>query len=69
MPNPAPPTQHFTPANQLLGDLERDQSPAEYSSGEESDNDLAGNGSGNPRALKRKRPLTVSYVPEPIALV
>ncbi|KAJ5554287.1 hypothetical protein N7513_004246 [Penicillium frequentans] len=60
MPNPAPPTQHFTPANQRLGELDRDQSPAEYSSGEDSDNDLAGNGSGNPRALKRKRPLTVS---------
>ncbi|KAJ5752510.1 hypothetical protein N7520_009427 [Penicillium odoratum] len=58
MPNTAP-MHHFTPANQRPGDLDRDQSPAEYSSGEDSDNDL-GNGSGNARALKRKRPLTVS---------
>ncbi|KAJ5915513.1 hypothetical protein N7466_011446 [Penicillium verhagenii] len=60
MPNPALSTQHFASANQRPGDLDRDQSPGEYSSGEDSDNDLVGNGSGNGRALKRKRPLTVS---------
>ncbi|KAJ5729289.1 uncharacterized protein N7483_003797 [Penicillium malachiteum] len=60
MPNPAPSTQHFTPANQGSEDQDRDQSPLEYSSGADSDNDPVGNGSGNGRALKRKRPLTVS---------
>ncbi|KAJ6013347.1 hypothetical protein N7540_007938 [Penicillium herquei] len=60
MPNPAPSTQQFTPANQGSVDQDRDQSPLEYSSGVDSDNDPVGNGSGNGRALKRKRPLTVS---------
>lgn len=65
MPNTAAPAQHITPANQRGGDAEKEQSPAEYSSGIDSDNDLVGsNGSGNTRALKRKRPLTVSYVSE-----
>ena len=53
------------PPNQQHGDAERDQSTADYSSGIDSDNDAVGlNGSGNSRTLKRKRPLTVSYVHE-----
>lgn len=62
MPNTASALQSLP---QHLGDPERDQSPAEYSSGIDSDNDAVGlNGSSSSRALKRKRPLTVSYVPE-----
>lgn len=64
MPNNASVPQQPLSRSQQLGDAERDQSTAEYSSGVDSDNDTVGlNGSGNPRALKRKRPLTVSYVP------
>lgn len=61
MPNGAS-SQHATPLNQRLGDPDKD-SAAEYSSGLDSDNDVGLNGSGSARALKRKRPLTVSYVP------
>lgn len=64
MPNAAPLAQHAASSNHHLGDPDREHSAAEYSSGAESDNDPVGpNGSGNVRALKRKRPLTVSYVP------
>ncbi|KAJ5392134.1 hypothetical protein N7509_007624 [Penicillium cosmopolitanum] len=56
-----PPTLCPPGHNLNLGDPERDQSPAEYSSGIDSDNDaLTLNGSSGSRALKRKRPLTVS---------
>lgn len=64
MPNAAPLSQQGATSNQRLGDPDRDQSPAEYSSGIDSDNDQGPNGSGGSRALKRKRPLTVSYVPD-----
>lgn len=66
MPNDAS-AHSLAPGHNLnLGDPERDQSPAEYSSGLDSDNDALGlNGSSGSRALKRKRPLTVSYVSEP----
>ncbi|KAJ5082133.1 hypothetical protein N7532_011176 [Penicillium argentinense] len=61
MPNTAPPAQQPLPPSQHPGDPNRDQSPAEYSSAAESDNELLGaNGSGSSRTLKRKRPLTVS---------
>jgi hypothetical protein len=65
MPNDV--SAHSLPSghNLNLGDPERDQSPAEYSSGLDSDNDaITLNGSSGSRALKRKRPLTVSYVSE-----
>ncbi|OKO94506.1 hypothetical protein PENSUB_11773 [Penicillium subrubescens] len=63
MPNTAAPPALLPPSsNQGLGSLDKEQSPGEYSSGIDSDSELVGpNGS---RALKRKRPLTVSYVPE-----
>ncbi|KAJ5147544.1 hypothetical protein N7526_000896 [Penicillium atrosanguineum] len=61
MPNAASLSQHGAPANHRLLEPDRDQSPAEYSSGIDSDNDQGANGSGGSRALKRKRPLTVSY--------
>ncbi|KAJ5180514.1 hypothetical protein N7492_003724 [Penicillium capsulatum] len=61
MPNTAP--ANTAPSNQRLGDSEK-ESGAEYSSGIDSDNDAGINGSGTTRALKRKRPLTVSYVPD-----
>lgn len=62
MPNPSA-TTPYPPANQAFGDIDKDQSPGEYSSGGESDNYSGDvNGSGNARNLKRKRPLTVSYV-------
>lgn len=64
MPNAASLSQHGAPSLQRLIDPDRDQSPAEYSSGIDSDNDQGANGSGGSRALKRKRPLTVSYVPD-----
>ncbi|KAJ6080976.1 hypothetical protein N7499_005850 [Penicillium canescens] len=57
MPNPALPAHETPSSNQHFGDPDRDS--AEYSSAADSDNDHVGNGSG-PRALKRKRPLTVS---------
>ncbi|KAJ5312235.1 hypothetical protein PENANT_c011G10866 [Penicillium antarcticum] len=57
MPNPALPAQETPSSNQHFGDPDRDS--AEYSSAADSDNDHLGNGSGA-RALKRKRPLTVS---------
>ncbi|KAJ5677292.1 uncharacterized protein N7477_002925 [Penicillium maclennaniae] len=60
MPNAASLPQHSAPSNQRAIDTDRDPSPAEYSSGIESDNDQGANGSGGSRTLKRKRPLTVS---------
>ncbi|KAJ5431040.1 hypothetical protein N7445_008772 [Penicillium cf. griseofulvum] len=56
MPNTRLPPQETPSSNQQFGDPNRDQS-AEYSS--DSDNDHAGL-NGSTRALKRKRPLTVS---------
>ncbi|KAJ5877726.1 hypothetical protein N7455_001191 [Penicillium solitum] len=56
MPNTALPAQETLSSNQQFGDPNRDQS-AEYSS--DSDNDHIGL-NGSTRALKRKRPLTVS---------
>ncbi|KAJ6148086.1 hypothetical protein N7497_010068 [Penicillium chrysogenum] len=56
MPNTALPAQETPSSNQQFGDPNRDQS-AEYSS--DSDNDHVGL-NGSTRALKRKRPLTVS---------
>jgi hypothetical protein len=63
MPNTAAPPALLPPSsNHGPGGPDKEQSPGEYSSGIDSDNDLVGpNGS---RALKRKRPLTVSYVPK-----
>lgn len=61
MPNAAP--SHATSSNQRLGDPDKDNSAAEYSSGIDSENDGGPNECGSSRALKRKRPLTVSYVP------
>lgn len=61
MPNAATSAHHAASSNQRLGDHDRDHSVVEYSSGADSDNDPVGsNGSGSARALKRKRPLTVS---------
>ncbi|KAJ5812690.1 hypothetical protein N7447_009713 [Penicillium robsamsonii] len=60
MPNTALPAQETPSSNQQFADPNRDQS-AEYSS--DSDNDHVGL-NGSTRALKRKRPLTVSCVPE-----
>ncbi|GLA36068.1 hypothetical protein AnigIFM63309_001727 [Aspergillus niger] len=49
------------PPSRLAGDLERDHSGDESWSAADSENDrVAQNGSSVPRALKRKRPLTVS---------
>ncbi|KAJ5356528.1 hypothetical protein N7517_011137 [Penicillium concentricum] len=56
MPNTALPAQETPSSNQQFADPNRDQS-AEYSS--DSDNDHVGL-NGSTRALKRKRPLTVS---------
>ncbi|KAJ5497054.1 hypothetical protein N7463_009041 [Penicillium fimorum] len=56
MPNTALPAQETQSSNQQFADPNRDQS-AEYSS--DSDNDHGGL-NGSTRALKRKRPLTVS---------
>ena len=65
MPNAASLSQQVSPSIQLAGNPDKEYSAVEYSSGADSDNDVVGlNGSGNTRALKRKRPLTVSYVPE-----
>lgn len=61
MPNTA--HAHATPRNQQLGDADKENSAADYSSEIDSDNDIGIADSGASRALKRKRPLTVSYVP------
>ncbi|OQE94349.1 hypothetical protein PENNAL_c0004G01688 [Penicillium nalgiovense] len=61
MPNTALPAQETPSSNQQFGDPNRDQS-AEYSS--DSDNDHVGL-DGSTRALKRKRPLTVSERKKP----
>lgn len=61
MPNPAA-TTPYAPASQAFGDNDKDQSPGDYSSAVESENEAGEpNGSGQ-RGVKRKRPLTVSYV-------
>ncbi|KAJ5166702.1 uncharacterized protein N7482_005483 [Penicillium canariense] len=62
MPNTAAPPALLPPSsNQRSGDPDKEQSPGEYSSDIDSDNDLVDpNGSSSGRALKRKRPLTVS---------
>ena len=58
--------QQTPPPSRFHGDLEREHSGDESWSAVDSDNDrVAQNGSSIPRALKRKRPLTVSYVPVP----
>lgn len=57
------------PPSRLTGDLDRDHSGDESWSAADSENDrVVQNGSSVPRALKRKRPLTVSYVPSHPAL-
>ena len=65
MPNAATASvQQTPPVSRHLGDQDRDQSADEYWSGFDSDNNQHGarNGSNGSRALKRKRPLIVSYV-------
>lgn len=63
MPNAAPSAQQAASSNRRSSGPDEGYSVIEYSSGADSDNDPVGsNGSGNARALKRKRPLTVSYV-------
>ena len=59
MPNPAgSPVQQPPSSNQL----DKDLSAAESWSGADSENDFVGSNDSSARALKRKRPLTVSYV-------
>lgn len=62
MPNTAP-DAHATPRNQHVGDVDKENNTADYSSGTDSDNDIGITDSGTSRTLKRKRPLTVSWVP------
>lgn len=60
MPNNA--HAHATSPRQRLDDPDKDNSTGEYSSGIDSDNDVGIIESDSARTLKRKRPLTVSYV-------
>ncbi|UCK59303.1 hypothetical protein AFCA_002125 [Aspergillus flavus] len=71
MPNAAAPAvsaQQTPPITRPFGDQDRDQSADESWSAVDSDNDLVTQNGNASRSLKRKRPLTVSYVPPPSGL-
>lgn len=71
MPNAAAPAvsaQQTPPITRAFGDQDRDQSADESWSAVDSDNDLVTQNGNASRSLKRKRPLTVSYVPLPSGL-